>query len=144
MLAKIHSDPQIQLVVALASLASLFLAVPFWGVVLLMALGVTVAPWPMLAALASLFVVIPSWLVLWGRLKSDFLYVFDIFFSIGLFALVIGTHKAFSVEANYTWAMLTYGSAFFMIVLHYMLAMLTIIGMIRSTSAELLSEARPA
>lgn len=97
-----------QLVVVIASIASLFLAIPIWGPLILMVLGVTQPPWPALVVSSTAFVVVVAWTVLWGRLKSHLLIIYDVILVIGLALCLIGTAKEYGPNTNEIWAWTIY------------------------------------
>lgn len=118
-----NKSAKAQLVVVIASIASLFLAIPIWDPLILMVLDVTQPPWPALAVSSTALVVVAAWTVLWGRLKSYLLITYDVILVIGLALCLIGTAQEYGPNTNEIWALTIYFWAFLTSLANYFFAL---------------------
>lgn len=107
-----------------------FISPVFWGDILLMAIGAYMAPWPAVIVILTIILVGMSWMILWNRLKSDWLLAFDILSSAALLLSLIGTNKTFGLETNYTWMAVIYMSCALQLFLHMNLALFVGLGFV--------------
>lgn len=112
------------------ALVAFFVSPIFWGSILLMAISAYMAPWPAVIAILTIILVGTSWMVLYGRLKSDGLAIFDVISSILLLVCLVGTSHEFSLEVNYIWMAVIYITSALQLFLHMFLALFVGLGFV--------------
>lgn len=106
-----------------------FLVSPlFWGSIVLMALGVSDKPWPAVIALGTMTLIAFSWLVMWNRIKSDWLVVIDIVLGVFMAGSILGTSSDLTEMTQMTWSFIIYSLSAMLVFLHANLALFSAIG----------------
>jgi hypothetical protein len=134
--------PEAKLMVVVASVvAAIFVGPVITAIIIMMSLGIVIAPWPAIAAIGTVMITIGSWQVIWGRYKSDFLLASDWVLSI-LLILGLLAQLSQSYETVYNTMMALYATSLLQILLHSMLALFVATGI--SPSTQLSTEAKAA
>lgn len=93
-----------------------FLVSPlFWGSIVLMALG-------------TMTLIAFSWLVMWNRIKSDWLVVIDIVLGVFMAGSIFGTSSGLTEMTRMTWSFIIYSLSALLVFLHANLALFSAIG----------------
>lgn len=114
-----------------------FLVSPlFWGSIVLMALAVFEKPWPAVIATGTITLIAFSWIIMWNRIKSDWLVAIDIFSTILMIVALCGTNSSFTEATQASWCFIIYSLSALQVFLHACLTLFTAVGIEISKEKE--------